>query len=134
MSEDTKPALTADEWVERDAGWPSDPEEGQTEGRVYLTGLNSGESVELCIDEWPDGRRAPYRSTRVPPGGRHKVAALALHQQPFGFTHDMVAALRHYVRLGTDPSYWSDPNPGVEAQARRAIGAMEALLPPDDIA
>jgi hypothetical protein len=61
-----------------------------------------------------------HERVEVPPLARAALAALALHGQPFGFTHDDVRALR---RLADGPS---------EAARRlRDIAArLEALLPP----
>jgi len=100
MSE-IKPALTAEEWVE-----------GRTaNGNVYTTidgvlWLESGDKKLIVVSS------------------RAKMAALCLHNQPFGFTRDMLRALRE---LG-------HPSQTMESMdlADAAIDRIEALLPQEE--
>ena len=58
------------------------------------------------------------------PEARHAIAALALHGQAYGFTHDDVAMLRTFASPPGLPSY----RPLMHLAAR-----IEALLPPEDV-
>lgn len=88
----------------------------------------------LTPEEWRqalDGE-APwlYRGDDDTPESDHIVAALYLHGQPFGFTHDDVRALRDMP-----PVPWRYGGEGgveaVEAWLRDLADRIEALLPPE---
>lgn len=115
MSEPIKPALSPEEWVTldvaRDAG--TNFERDEHGGTVFMDGW--------C--------RPPHT---------HALAALALYGQPFGFTREMVDALR---AICCDASIMhSDRCVGVGeydeaaaklALAESAVDRIAALLPPE---
>ena len=98
MSE-IKSALTAEEWT----AWLKD-------------GARVPEMVDACYTAVFGGRARD--------GSRHAQAAVALHGQSFGFTRDMLRALRE---LG-------HPSQTIEDMdlANVAIDRIEALLPPEE--
>ena len=102
MSE-IKPALTAEEWKNRHT------ERGYT-------------FVSVGVDVWlgPPNDKDPLVMVQ----NRHAMAAICLHEQPFGFTRDMLRALRE---LG-HPSQTTE---GLDL-AYAAIDRIEALLPPEE--
>ena len=109
MSE-IKPALTAEEW----AVWLKD-------------GARVPEMVDACYRDVFGGRAED--------GSRHAQAAVALHEQPFGFTREDVEVLEGLVvalnRVGQLPS-----EPGLSEfyvpYCRSFADRIEALLPPEE--
>lgn len=115
MSEEMKPALTPDEWERFAADRPS-----------------------LSVEKFRDlfiGRPTRNMSVRirgdhvqlVEADECHALAALALHGQPFGFTHEDVYLLEDEARW-----YAERQLPDVkQAAALRSLAArIAALLPP----
>lgn len=125
MSDDAiQPALTAEEWA------------GATKslhgGGTYIEhALDPG----LAIDLWPDGelcvsdRGDSHDSVYFGIKRRHALAALALHGQPFGFTHEDLADLR----VVCDAYDW-DSIHGEESDRQdrlpQILAKIAALLPP----
>lgn len=72
-----------------------------------------------------------HERVEVPPPARPALAALALHGQPFGFTHDDVRTLRELAdRLGASAPAGL-PAPSDAARRLRDLGdRLAALLPP----
>ena len=73
----------------------------------------------------------------VPVAGRHALAALALHGQPFGFTHAHVRGILAVLAGAADPSAWFGATSPLdreeaEALAEEAAKLIAALLPPED--
>ncbi len=101
MSEKMRPALTPEEWA-----------------RVKSDGMEPGPTL---VGE------LPYLSE----SDRHIVAALALHGHPFGFTWEMVRALRSILdRARGEPECLPEWAAEDEELAGAAIANIEALLPP----
>jgi len=100
------PALTDEEWSE-----------------VFD---NDGCPVFIFPEE-EDGEREIDITIRK--GDRHRFAAACLHEQPFGFTREMVHAIRQTA------SQWAGvSHPGVQnfiKLADQAADRIEALLPPE---
>lgn len=118
MSDDITPALTAEEWANRE---------------IAVRGKTSPK-LPIAIDDEGEMTVGP---AWVEADERHAIAALALYGQPFGFTHDERRALRFAV-TGWAGDAWG----GLEGAARLAaqeahrrtlvsVGdKVEALLPP----
>ena len=109
MSEKIKPALTPEEWAAR--------------GIMRPAGL----SHTLCAFRRRGGKLdvglvGHEGSSTIHPQHAHAVAALLLNGQPFGFTWEMVDALRDAVECAESP----DDYP----LALKAVGLVEALLAP----
>ena len=121
MSDDIKPALTADEWA-KELDYP-----------VMDAALNhAARSLEVrTFSAWHDKR--------------HALAALCLYQQPFGFTQDEMATLRA-VAAPFELHHDDDISPGsghelidfatfpvgTQAQLLSAAAKIAALLPPEE--
>ncbi len=126
MSNKSRPALTAEQWESRDyrqvaRDLDSWAKEGAGPGRaddsteyVAKLGLNSTGSVIVM-------NRAHER-VLVPPPARHALAAFALAEQPFGFTHADVAAVRRAAETAQDKK--------IAAALGNLGDRLEALLPP----
>lgn len=106
-----KPALTEEEWA--------------TQGYLDLSGaMGHGVNARMGdVVEVTDG----HTLIRVPDELRHALAALALYQQPFGFSREDVvlcrwAAENLRVRDG-NPEHWTDLD--------RLAARLESLLPPE---
>jgi hypothetical protein len=114
MSE-IRPALTPEEWASREVnrkltdsgGWPL-----------------SCQPIALGEDAISIGPPEYAPSMHVPAEYLHAIAALALHDQPFGFRHKDVRLLREAVY--NVPDGWSG-NPWMDELADR----IAALLPPE---
>lgn len=101
-----EPALTAEEWAELCIN-------RRDHDTVTLSAKTGGITVE-------DGCEGGY----IDNGDRHALAALALHDQPFGFSREDVQTLRDVsARLREDGFMHED----VDSLAAR----IAALLPPD---
>jgi hypothetical protein len=126
MPERYVPALTPEQWEARDYRqaareldrWTKDnaAQAGELDSTEYVAklGLDAGGSVIAM-------NRAHDR-VLVPPPARPVLAAFALDGQPFGFTHEDVAALRRAAESISD-----EPT----ARALRDLGErLRVLLPP----
>lgn len=123
MSDELKPALTAEEWRR------------QMRNPYHAFLVNFGR----CGCGVP--RIVNLYDPSVEPKQSHKLAALALHGQPFGFTredvkdegqayHDAVVAARHAGDRGDE-----EERQRLKEMARRHLhraDRIEALLPPED--
>ena len=100
-----KPALTVEEWKHALG--------------VLRASASPTIAAAVCIE-------------RVGIDDAHSLAALCLHEQPFGFTREMAEAIRALVqRLGV-----ADPDLGhvfTVGKALEAADRIEALLPPRDV-
>jgi len=127
MSDRISPALTPEQWESRDyrqsaraldewaKGQGAKAREDDPTEYVAKIGLNENGSVILM-------NRAHDR-VLVPPPARAVLAALALWEQPFGFTQQDVAALRSAV----NPETAAGKSP---AEALRGLAdRIAALLP-----
>lgn len=114
---EVKPALTAEEWergrVEEGSDWfhnkPSDPDNPHcmrhwSEGSVHA-------SCDNCVVH---GHGAYFKERR------HALAALALHDQPFGFAWADVDMLREAAEVQWTP----------EKELLELMDRIAALLPP----
>jgi hypothetical protein len=126
MPERYVPALTPEQWEAHDYRqaareldrWTKDnaAQAGELDSTEYVAklGLDAGGSVIAM-------NRAHDR-VLVPPPARPVLAAFALDGQPFGFTHEDVAALRRAAESISD-----EPT----ARALRDLGErLRVLLPP----
>lgn len=123
-----QPALTAEEW--RDGvpcGWVQ-VERGGTTLNVWLR------DTYLELDNGGD-------VVRVPEEHRRALAALALHDQSFGFTHDMLDALRDavtewqdaWIEAAESKGTYPTSNPEVFEMwgaIETALANIKTLLPP----
>ena len=117
MSEEIKAALTAEEWEH--APWRATvPLLGGS-----VTAQLGDTSLMLCRD----GRREMPSVDTYEEVGRHRLAALALYGQPYGFTWEMVDALESAAsRLERDLGLTDE----YTVACSRAIACIAALLPP----
>lgn len=119
MDEKIEPALTPEEWKTGKA---------ERNGVLVFTG---GYRVGLRYVD-PQRPHDPYADpTSLDVDGRHALAALApaalaLRGQPFGFTWEMVDALRECV----NGRRWAEIHADRRAAANGAINRIAALLPP----
>lgn len=119
------PALTPEQWAARAIVGDSD---GWGPAQEARTTPSQPENAE-CMRHWVDGRLRVtceecvtwHFGASFDAKGRHAVAALALHEQPFGFTWDDVAMLRILASPPDAPPYF----PMLDLADRIA-----ALLPP----
>jgi hypothetical protein len=113
---DIAPALTAEEWA-ASGKTGAGADRGVWVG--YWTGGDDGRD-RLAIE---DGDGAAVETPEM----RHALAALALHEQPFGFTREDVEHLRlvagqcDALRLGANHAY----------VLRNLAARLAALLPPE---
>jgi hypothetical protein len=110
MTEPIKPALTAEEWKEALDSYGGD---------ITVPPYPPDEKVEF------------YNSPR-------RLAALCLYRQPFGFTREMLLALKmllaHHIAedRGRDGDTWySDELEKLVALGQDAVDRIESLLPPE---
>lgn len=61
---------------------------------------------------------------------RHAVAAIALHNQPFGFTHEDEALLGEMLRFYDHRGFAGDAE--MAARIQRLLKKVSALLPPKE--
>lgn len=109
MSEPITPALSKEEWAALcDREYPGEPN---------TAGLTDDGRLMLCA---PDGT-----CWFVGAHKRHTHAALALHGQPFGFSHDDVKALQSAIAY--------DPTTGwLSGKLESLASRISALLKPED--
>jgi hypothetical protein len=124
MRDKRAPALTPEQWQARDYRqlateldhWAKQTAPGQDDATEYVAklGLDSAGSV-LVMNRAHD-------QVHVPPPARFALAAFALVDQPFGFTHADVARVRQAAETASDTEL---------AAALGDLGdRLEALLPP----
>lgn len=107
-----KPALTPEEWADALDSVP------------YLTDM---------VEEAADDLAVAFESGFAKHGTRHALAALALHGQAWGFTHEDVANLK---RIGNDYCAWASDSDERERDIAWGFSLLnlaariEALLPP----
>ena len=112
MTDNIKPALTADEWEEIEArrGDVVASEDGR-----FVRVESFGESVLLDAED----------------DQRHALAALCLYQQPFGFTREDVQLLKE--RFANDHFFNLTPAETALSTRWRSLAArLAALLPPEE--
>jgi hypothetical protein len=104
MKEDPHPALSPEEWIQY------------------------GDDLRIMAD-WAADKR-PFGPARrfTLEDKRHAVAAIALHNQPFGFTHDDEALLEEMLRFYEHRGFAGDAE--MVARIRRLLKKISALLPP----
>ena len=104
MSDDLRPALSEEEWI-------------QYAGDLSIT-------AEWAADKRPYGPDRRYTIERK----RHAVAAMALYDQPFGFTHEEEAMLETQAKFYEHRGFVGDAEIG--AKLRLLQAKIAALLPP----
>lgn len=120
-------ALTPEEWKERReapvyCGAPfvelsdEDTREGHRIGRLPCIGPDD-EEFQL----WADGTLTYYNEYVVEQ--RHALAALALHGQPFGFSHEDVRMLRSEAGQCEAAARWSESGNGTD----RPLSVIDAM-------
>jgi hypothetical protein len=125
MSDEVPPALTPEQWETRDYrqaareldSWAKQAKQHSADDSteyVAKLGLNENECVIVM-------NRAHDR-VLVPPPARAALAAFALAEQPFSFTHEDAVALRAAAEAVQDP--------GIARSLRSLATRLEALLPP----
>jgi len=102
-----KPALTRDEWADPNGRLDNG-------GGVFPYVTDSGD-ISLCCDD-------SYYHGELDAADRHALAALCLHDQPFGFTREDVEFLRDMA------SEWASE----EYEYLNLADRIDALLPPEE--
>jgi hypothetical protein len=97
MNDFTRTALSADEWQELRVS------------RAHLEIWDDPHPGSGMLGVEDQSSDAPKGYARVPSAARHALAALALHDQPFGFTWEDVDRLREAVN-DIDFSHITDPD------------------------
>jgi hypothetical protein len=107
MPDDPHPALSPEEWIQY------------------------GDDLQIMAD-WAADKR-PFGPDRryTFEEKRHAVAAIALHNQPFGFTHDDEALLEEMARFYEHRAFAGDAD--TVAGIRRLLRRISALLPPKTV-
>jgi hypothetical protein len=124
MTNTSPPALTPEQWESRDYRQPardldqwaqSQPSAADDDTTEYVAklGLNGSGSVIVMS-------RAHDR-VLVPPPARPALAAFALAEQPFGFTHADIRAVLQAAERADDVA---------AAELRNVAQRLRALLPP----
>lgn len=120
MSDDVKPALTAEQWKELLF----------TDGDSQVELYNRGPMHVLRV-RGLHGEYSLNHSVYTTPNAGHAVAALALHAQPYGFTWDDVDTL---IGMAEWLEATMDVDPGQTVpraeRARDIATRITALLPP----
>src|SRR5687768_9168659 len=104
MPDDPHPALSAEEWIQY--------------------GDDVGIMADWAADKRPFGphRRFTFEEKR------HAVAAIALHNQRFGFTHDDESLLEEMLRFYEHRAFAGDAE--LMVRIRALLQRISALLPP----
>jgi hypothetical protein len=125
MSDPITPALTPDQWESRDYrqaarqldDWAKQAErKSDDDSTEYVAKLGLSENGSVIV------MNRAHDRVLVPPPARVALAAFALAEQPFGFTHQDVAALRAAAE--------ASPDSGIAESLRSLAGRLQALLPP----
>tara|TARA_Y100000310_G_scaffold219808_1_gene221245 strand:+ start:8817 stop:9161 length:345 start_codon:yes stop_codon:yes gene_type:complete len=109
-----EPALTAEEWAKVEV------RDGQTVMGVpddYELPEEVNEAFEILVAHGVEARR---------------IAALCLHEQPFGFTREDVTTLRQAEVVEFFDAGGIDIDPDAALTLKSLADRIEALLPPDD--
>ena len=104
MSDKIKPALSAAEWIQY--------------------GDDVGVMAEWAADRRPFGPDRRFTMEEK----RHAVAAIALHNQRFGFTHQDEALLNEQAEFYEHRQFPGDSE--IARKIRLLLGRISALLPP----
>lgn len=127
MTTETQPALTPEEWAKKEAHRPS--LFGDTPAELYLTDDGAGVGI-MDLDGGASTGSAVSRA-----GGGHALAALALYDQPFGFTRQDADDLSEVAFVLETPadSHGSggEDNSDYADTIRRIAAKIVALLPPE---
>jgi len=125
MPEKIPPALTREQWETRDYRqaareldqWAKQTERTSAEDSTeYVAKLGLGESGSVIV------MNRAHDRVLVPPPARAALAAFALAEQPFGFTHTDVALLRAAADASQDS--------GLAGSLRSLAARLKVLLPP----
>lgn len=122
------PALTPEQW-----------DEIRERGGTVAQGRQAGAFTEGHTDAVAVSLHTGFRVGYFEGTARHALAALALHGQPFGFTHEMVKALEERLAMAdigdgdriSSRAEWAEAERET-ALAREAIAHIAALLQPKD--
>jgi hypothetical protein len=125
MAETMSPALTPEQWTARDYRQPAreldawadaEAKAGQDDATEYVAKLGLTESGAVIA------MNRAHDRVLVPPPARAALAALALIDQPFGFTRADVEAVRTAAE--------SVENEDTAGLLRHLAARLESLLPP----
>jgi hypothetical protein len=121
-----QPALTPEQWQARDYrqvareldSWAKQGKPSDDDSTEYVAKLGLSENGSVIV------MNRSHDRVLVPPPTRAALAAFALAEQPFGFTHTDVAALRAAADATQDS--------GIAASLRSLATRLRALLPPGE--
>ncbi|HEX6533456.1 MAG TPA: hypothetical protein VF041_02595 [Gemmatimonadaceae bacterium] len=134
------PALTPEQWRDRDYrqqaaeidSWAkrTADREATDDATEYVAklGLTAGGDCVIVMSRAHD-------KVLVPPPARHALAALALHEQPYGFTSTDLAGLRRAAEWAASSARAAGESGAAREAAaviQRVAARVGALLPPGD--
>lgn len=138
-----KPALTAEGWTRHLNGTARIKRSGEMEiGLGVYAGISTDEDRERAAnDSLSYGTVPPFLilhwhtvNDREALHDPHKLAALCLHNQPYGFTHEDVKLCRLAATGFLSHHEWGEPSASDRDAARelRSLASrIAALLPPE---
>ena len=134
---EVSPALTPEQWEARDYRQVARDldvwDEQKPERRDADDPTQYVAKIALTYDGCVAMMSRAHEWVSVPPPARRALAALALHEQPFGFTHEDVDRLHRAADALQAPT-GSAAQRGTEARAadvlRSVAARIAALLPP----
>ncbi len=124
---DIEPALTPEEWA---AKWITIQAKGYDSARNGAAEIKWGENG-FYLTEHEHDRYGVFDEPRM----LHKVAAIALHGQPFGFTREDVALIRmesEAIRDAQSDEYRNQEAIDRAAKLASLADRIESLLPPEE--
>jgi hypothetical protein len=135
MTEPAKPALTPAQWADINGPMFCYGAGADAKGRrfVYFAG-DVGEGIHISRTAHGDDPQDALFPVELPAEDRHGLAAIALYDQPFGFTQEDVRLLRETI----SPLWDTGVTESHRQQRAREDAAYEsladrisALLPPE---
>jgi hypothetical protein len=119
------PAITPSNWQHERTEWPADPSEGDEAGEASLYTDSGHEDIHLVIDILIEpGSPEKFRSVSIPSYARKGIAALALHDMAFGFTHEEREAINACVAASATGEIVSSETRTLAATAANKIFSL----------
>lgn len=122
MADEIRPALTVEEWRRH---W-FERQGSVNRTQVHFGGDRAGDGFFALTPDGPTGSAVVVNSASL-----HAVAAVALHGQPFGFTHaDVDLLLNAAVAIEARMDKWNLIETEKPPRLRELADRIAALLPP----